>query len=92
MNRHPQTAEDDMSEFMIMGLRLTREGIRPDTFHERFGRSPAETYRKEIAELQRLELLQWVDEDRAGSEQLSDALRLTPRGRLLGNQVFMRFV
>ncbi len=92
VNRHPQTAEDDMSEFMIMGLRLTREGIRPDTFRERFGRSPAETYRKEIAELQRLELLQWVDEDRAGSEQLSDALRLTPRGRLLGNQVFMRFV
>lgn len=92
VNQHPQTAEDDMSELMIMGLRLTREGIPPETFRERFGRSLAETYRKEIAELQRLELLEWVNQDQVGFEQISEALRLTPRGRLLGNQVFMRFV
>jgi oxygen-independent coproporphyrinogen III oxidase len=92
VNQHPQTAEDDMSELMIMGLRLTREGIPPQTFRERFGRSLAETYRKEIGELQRLELLEWVNQDQAGFEEISEALRLTPRGRLLGNQVFMRFV
>ena len=75
-----------------MGLRLTREGIPPETFRERFGRSLGETYRKEIAELQRLDLLEWVNQDRSGLDDTSDALRLTPRGRLLGNQVFMRFV
>jgi oxygen-independent coproporphyrinogen-3 oxidase len=72
-----------MSEFMMTGLRLTREGVSEGEFQARFGRSMREVYGKEIDELLRLGLI----ESGAG-----DRLKITKRGRLLGNQVFMRFV
>ena len=80
-----------MGEFMMTGLRLTREGVSSAAFYQRFGRELTEVYPKEINELIRFGLLEWKKEM---SETLgaSDILRLTARGRLLGNQVFMRFV
>ena len=45
----------------------------------------------EIKDLVRLDLLEWVDEILPGN-RTDRHLRLTKRGRLLGNQVFMRFV
>lgn len=92
VNQHRQTAEDEMSDFMITGLRLTREGIAPDTFRKRFGRELAEVYGKEVEELLALGLLEWAERDASDAAEASEALRLTRRGRLLGNQVFMRFV
>ena len=98
VNQHHQTAGDDMSEYMMTGLRLTREGIAAPAFRQRFGRELKDVYQKEIDELIRLGLLEWHNEtsevfakhpDRA---ETSEVLRLTKRGRLLGNQVFMRFV
>jgi oxygen-independent coproporphyrinogen-3 oxidase len=83
VNHHKQTLPDDMSEFMMTGLRLTQEGVREAEFQERFGHSMGEVYEKEIEELFKLGLI----ENGAGGR-----LKITRRGRLLGNQVFMRFV
>lgn len=82
VNQHHQTREDDMGEFMMTGLRLTHEGISSTEFESRFGESVNNVYGKDVKELTRLGLLEWQAEH----------LRLTRRGRLLGNQVFMRFV
>ena len=82
VNHHRQTRQDDMSEFMMTGLRLTREGISSAEFESRFGARLDEVYGKDIEELTRLGLL----------ERQAERLCLTRRGRLLGNQVFMRFV
>ncbi len=73
--------EVEMGEFMMLGLRLN-EGVSRAEFYRRF-RTPVEcVYGREIAELVGLGLLE-ADHDR---------LRLTARGRLLGNEVFMRFI
>jgi len=91
VDQHRQSVQDEMSEYMITGLRLTREGVAAPAFKSRFGLEVTEVYAKEIRELVGHDLLEWHKEI---SEDLpsSDILRLTPRGRLLGNQVFMRFV
>ena len=91
VNHHKQTAADDMGEFMMTGLRLTREGVSSAAFYQRFGRELIEVYPKEIDELIRFGLLEWKKE-MSETFVASDILRLTSRGRLLGNQVFMRFV
>jgi oxygen-independent coproporphyrinogen III oxidase len=83
VNHHKQSLEDDMSEFMMTGLRLTQEGVGDDEFQIRYGRSMQEVYGKEIGELLNLGLIE--------NEPLG-RVRISKRGRLLGNQVFMRFV
>ncbi len=94
VNQHHQTFEDNMSEFMIMGLRLTHEGIAASAFRSRFGREITDVYPKEIEELISFGLLEWHKETSEAPKngETSEVLRLTSRGRLLGNQVFMRFV
>jgi len=82
VNYHRQTESDDMGEFMMTGLRLTKAGIAESDFRSRFGRGLTETFRGEIEDLVHKGLLEWTD----------DRLRLTKRGRLLGNQVFMQFI
>ncbi len=68
----------------MLGLRLTQEGVLPQAFQERFGQNLKDVFGMEIDELVNLDLLEWF--------QASEVLRLTKRGRLLGNQVFIRFV
>ncbi|MFZ5910548.1 MAG: radical SAM family heme chaperone HemW [Chloroflexota bacterium] len=92
VNHHRQTPQDDMSEFMLNGLRLTREGVSPETFHARFGRDLRAVFGREIEELLRLGLLEWAEIQTSEVSRTSEVLRLTVRGRLLGNQVFLRFV
>jgi oxygen-independent coproporphyrinogen-3 oxidase len=82
VNQHRQTLQDDMGEFMMTGLRLTHEGVSPETFLKRFDRRIEDVFGKEIADLIRLGLLTWQ----------AERLCLTRRGRLLGNQAFARFV
>lgn len=72
-----------MAEWMIMGLRLVRDGIDPEEFRARFGVSLASIYASEIEPLRAAGLL---DSGKDGR------LRLTRRGRLLGNQVFLAFI
>ena len=71
----------EMSETMIMGLRLDR-GVSFEAFEERFGLSLVEVYGAQIRQLIEMGLL-----DANGS-----SLHLTARGRLLGNEVFERFL
>jgi oxygen-independent coproporphyrinogen III oxidase len=82
VNQHCQSTRDDMSEYMMTGLRLTREGVSAGTFRDRFNQEINDVFGAEIDDLVRLGLLEWQAEN----------LSLTRRGRLLGNQAFVRFV
>jgi oxygen-independent coproporphyrinogen III oxidase len=84
VNQHKQTPTDDMSEYMMTNLRLTNAGVAESDFRLRFGRGLFDIYPNEIEELIHQGLLEYI--------KSSEILRLTKRGRLLGNQVFMRFV
>jgi len=75
----------EMGDTMMMGLRLLQEGVSTQSFERRFGQSLEQVYGEEITDLKKLDLLEWAGES-------DDILRLTPKGRLLGNQVFMRFI
>jgi oxygen-independent coproporphyrinogen-3 oxidase len=82
VNHHKQTLTDDMSEYMLNNLRLVKAGASDADFKSRFGCGLMDVYAAELEELIRFGLLEWN----------GDSIKLTRRGRLLGNQVFMRFV
>jgi len=70
-----------MDETMMLGLRLI-DGVSHETFVRRFGVDLSDVYGAEIADLSEDGLLQ-ADER---------GIRLTARGRLLGNRVFAAFL
>ncbi len=74
----PELARADT---LIMGLRLN-EGVSLTEFGKRFGNGASEAYDSRIEELASLGLL----------ERASGRVRLTPRGRLLANEVFTRLL
>ena len=82
----------EMQETMMLGLRLTQEGVSAEAFRRRFGQDLMAVFGKEINELVGLGLLEWVTRPSPARERGGFEVRLTRRGRLLGNQVFMRFV
>jgi len=90
VNQHKQTLQDDMSEYMLNNLRLTNAGVAESDFRLRFGRGLLDVYPKEIEELIRNGLLEYAKTSEVS--EISDVYRLTKRGRLLGNQVFVKFV
>jgi oxygen-independent coproporphyrinogen-3 oxidase len=90
VNHHKQSLEDEMSEFMMTGLRLTQEGVSEEEFQKRFGQSLFEVYGNEIEELLKLGLIEQIDKTPLSNGE--GWVRLTKYGRLLGNQVFMRFI
>jgi oxygen-independent coproporphyrinogen-3 oxidase len=92
VNHHKQTLKDDMSEFMMTGLRLTHEGVSMQEFQKRFGQSMWDVFGKEIKELLELGLIESLSPSGRGVRGEGEILRLTKHARLLGNQVFMRFV
>ncbi len=71
-----------MGETMMLGLRLVAEGVTDARFRARFGLGLDDAFGDEIARLIARGLL----------ERLPDRVRLTRRGRLLGNQVFAEFL
>ncbi len=75
----------EMNETMMMGLRLLQSGVSKNEFFNRFGNELEETFKEEISELIQNKLVQWGGDS-------NNNLVLTRRGRLLGNQVFMKFV
>jgi oxygen-independent coproporphyrinogen-3 oxidase len=75
----------EMQETMFMGLRLVQQGVSNSIFQERFGKSITDVFLKEMDELLRIGLIEWGGVN-------NGYLRLTKRGILLGNHVFMRFV
>ncbi len=76
---------EQAEEMMMMGLRMTHEGVDEGEFFDRFGISLEEAFPRQIQKLIQEGLLEWVTMD-------GRHLRLTRRGWLLGNQVFMEFV
>ena len=66
----------------MTGLRLVEEGISAEAFQQRFGTPIDEIYGDELDWLTRYDLLR-----RDG-----DTIRMTPRARLLSNQIFVRFM
>jgi len=74
--------ELEMAETVILGLRLVGEGMEFKRFEERFGCSLSSVYEAELTELRALGLI----------EMDSERVRLTRPGRLLGNEVFVRFL
>ena len=58
------------------------EGVSLERFARRFSERLQNLYQQELGELVELGLV----------EMLADRVRLTPRGRLLGNEVFERFL
>ena len=70
----------EMAETLMMGLRLN-SGVSTGEFARRFGETPSQAYDGTIDELTSVGLVETVD----------GWMRLTPRGRLLGNEVFGRF-
>jgi oxygen-independent coproporphyrinogen III oxidase len=77
-----QLSERDLyAETMFMGLRLNA-GVSYAHFRDRCGAELDAVYGEVLAELVRLGLL----------ERDQHGVRLTERGRMLGNQVFERFV
>jgi coproporphyrinogen III oxidase-like Fe-S oxidoreductase len=81
VNQHKQTLQDDMSEFMMTGLRLTEEGVSETEFQARFDTALRDVYGKEIEELLKFGLI----ESQTSEVSELGVLRLTARGRLLGN-------
>lgn len=73
--------ERAMDETMMLGLRLN-QGVRRAAFHARFGVEIGVEYADALAELADTGLL----------ESDAEGIRLTPRGRLLGNRVFAAFL
>lgn len=82
---HTIDIETEMNETMMMGLRLTQEGVSRREFKDRFGLSLDEVFGVKIERLISLGLIEL-----AGGEK--SRLRLSTSGRLLGNLVFMEFV
>lgn len=71
-----------MSETVILGLRLVREGISRTDFARRFGCTLDQVFGLELERLERIGLI----------EDSGDAIRLTERAYLLSNQVFWRLL
>ncbi len=71
----------DVAETMMMGMRLN-EGVSMSRFKKRFGMALGDVFPNEISKLQGMGLVETTD----------TALRLTERGRLLGNEVFAEFI
>jgi len=82
IDRIVQTRADAMNETMMLGLRLTREGVREADFQARYGVGLRAAFGRKLRHLAALGLLAWD----------TDGVNLTYGGRLLGNRVFQEFV
>ncbi len=82
---NPIDKEAEISETMMLGLRLVIEGVNDIEFQRRFGINLERRFSSQINKLISLGLLEW-----AGTQE--ETLRLTSKGRLLGNQVFSEFI
>jgi oxygen-independent coproporphyrinogen-3 oxidase len=74
--------DSEIAETLIMGLRLTQEGIDRETFRQRFGEDLLDVHPETIARYEKHGLL-YVDDK---------VVRITTKGRLLSNMVFRELV
>jgi len=76
----PVSRREALEESFFLGLRLNR-GVNLNQLHQQFGKD-LEEYNSAIAELASVGLL----------SQEQNVLQLTPKGRLLSNEVFEKFI
>ncbi|MDZ5470927.1 radical SAM family heme chaperone HemW (plasmid) [Bacillus sp. 31A1R] len=81
MDVHEVTLNEQMEEEIFLGLRKT-EGISIQTFNEKFNKNPLTLFEKEVSELEQRQLITIQD----------NRLKLTEKGRFLGNEVFQSFI
>jgi oxygen-independent coproporphyrinogen-3 oxidase len=77
---------DKITDTMIMGLRLVKEGVCEAEFRNQHGQELDFVFKVQISLLENQGLLEWI------GEFPNRYLRLTRNGRLLGNQVFVQFL
>jgi len=82
----PISQQDAIEEYMILGLRLTSQGVSAPDFKNRYGQELETVFATRIEKLIGIGLLEWVDFEDGRN------LRLTRRGIMLGNRVFQEFV
>ena len=75
------TAAIDIGETMMMGMRLNA-GVSHKRFEKRFGTPLNVIFSKELDRMVALDLVEITD----------NAVRLSDKGRLLGNEVFAEFI
>jgi oxygen-independent coproporphyrinogen-3 oxidase len=80
VNREAITYETAASEFMFLGLRTT-QGISIDTFCSRFRKTPVELYPQ---------IDSWIEGDLM--EEKNSFLRLTRKGLMVANSIFVEFM
>ena len=71
-----------MGETMMLGLRLLKEGVALSDFRHRYDVSLRDVYSDQLDELMAWGLL----------KNTGERIRLTERGLMVGNQVFLRFL
>jgi oxygen-independent coproporphyrinogen-3 oxidase len=74
-----------MKDFMWLGLRLVNEGVTEHRFYKTYGYSMQKVFDMEISALLDRGLVSWSGEE-------GGTLKLSKRGVMLANQVFMQFV
>ncbi len=85
----PYTDSMRRAETLVLGLRLNR-GVAEEDYRERFGSTPTELFGPALEESIADGLLERIN---SHLDEPSDSiLRLTPRGRLLSNEVFVRIM
>ena len=93
----PYTDSMRRAETLVLGLRLNR-GVRDDDYKKRFGATPHELFGPAIEESIADGLLERNTDSLDASsvdglpKRTGGVLRLTPRGRLLSNEVFVRIM
>ncbi len=79
--REAISRELEMAETAILGLRLN-EGVSLDVFAARYGAGFWEAFGERLGEFRALGLI----------EEAAGRVRLTPRGRMVGNEIFARLL
>lgn len=85
LSAEPISRNTEMGETMMTGLRLVKEGISNWAFQQRFGLLLQEAYPAQIERLISQGLIEW-------STPEMSSLRLSRRGILLANRVFLEFL
>lgn len=78
---HQVTMNEKMEEEMFLGLRKA-EGVSKQTFLHKFDKSLETVFDEQLSRLEQAGLI----------EVATDAVRLTRKGKLLGNEVFQAFI
>ena len=81
MNYKEGTREEQMEEFMFLGLRRC-EGVELDAFYQRFGERIERIYKDTLADLEKKKLI----------EQVGERIRLTEYGIDVSNMVLSEFL